>query len=46
MTIRNLCVQGNAPQDVLENIQNLDEILLKCFPKKKKKRLRACYVRQ
>jgi hypothetical protein len=27
LIIRNLCVQGNAPQDVLENIQNLDEIL-------------------
>lgn len=25
--IRNLCTQGNAPQDVLENIQELDAIL-------------------
>lgn len=27
LIIRNLCVQGKAPQDVLENIQDLDEIL-------------------
>ena len=27
LIIRNLCAQGKAPQDVLENIQDLDEIL-------------------
>ena len=27
LIIRNLCVQGKAPQEVLENIQELDEIL-------------------
>ena len=27
LIIRNLCVQGEAPQEVLENIQELDEIL-------------------
>jgi len=27
LIIRNLCVQGGAPQEVLENIQDLDEIL-------------------
>jgi hypothetical protein len=27
LIIRNLCVQGKAPQDVFENIQDLDEIL-------------------
>lgn len=27
LIIRNLCVQGDAPQEVLENIQGLDETL-------------------
>jgi hypothetical protein len=27
LILRNLCAQGKAPQDVLENIQDLDEIL-------------------
>ena len=27
LIIRNLCVQGKAPQEVLENIKELDEIL-------------------
>lgn len=27
LIIRNICTQGKAPQDVLENIQELDEIL-------------------
>ena len=27
LIIRNLCAQGKAPQEVLENIQELDEIL-------------------
>jgi hypothetical protein len=27
LLIRNICVQGKAPQEVLENIQDLDEIL-------------------
>jgi len=27
LIIRNLCVQGKVPKDVLENIQDLDEIL-------------------
>ena len=27
LIIRNICIQGNAPKEVLENIQNLDEIL-------------------
>jgi hypothetical protein len=27
LIIGNLCVQGKAPQDVFENIQDLDEIL-------------------
>ena len=27
LIIRNLCTQGKAPQEVLENIQDLDEIL-------------------
>ena len=27
LIIRNLCVQGKAPQEVLENIRELDEIL-------------------
>lgn len=27
LNIRNLCVQGKAPQEVLENIQEVDEIL-------------------
>ena len=27
LVIRNICTQGKAPQEVLENIQELDEIL-------------------
>jgi hypothetical protein len=27
LIIRNLCVQGKAPQEVLENIKEIDEIL-------------------
>ena len=27
LIIRNICTQGKAPQEVLENIQELDEIL-------------------
>jgi hypothetical protein len=27
LIIRNICVQGRAPQEVLENIRELDEIL-------------------
>jgi hypothetical protein len=27
LIIRNLCVQGKAPQEILENIQELEEIL-------------------
>jgi hypothetical protein len=27
LIIRNLCLQGKAPQEVIENIQDIDEIL-------------------
>lgn len=27
LIIKNICIQGKAPQDVLENIESLDEIL-------------------
>jgi hypothetical protein len=27
LVIRNICVQGKAPQEVIENINNIDEIL-------------------
>jgi hypothetical protein len=27
LIIRNICMQGNAPQEVLENIRELDEML-------------------
>ncbi|TWI71168.1 hypothetical protein LZ24_02133 [Desulfobotulus alkaliphilus] len=27
LIIRNLCIQGKAPQDIMENIQDLDDIL-------------------
>ncbi len=27
LVIRNICVQGNAPQEVLENIREVDELL-------------------
>ena len=31
LIIRNLCVQGKAPQEVLENINEIDEILKEVF---------------
>jgi hypothetical protein len=30
LVIRNICTQGNAPQEVLENIQDVDNILERC----------------
>jgi len=29
LIIRNICIQGNAPQEVLENIQGVDQTLKK-----------------
>ena len=31
LIIRNICVQGKAPEEVLENIQNVDEVLNEVF---------------
>ena len=29
LIIKNICVQGNAPKEILDNIQYIDEILKK-----------------